>query len=127
MMRRPFLHVLAALLPTVALAAPSPAPATVEAPPASAPECDALANLKLPNTTITSSKAVAAGTFTPPGGRGGRGSAEVPAFCQVHGAFAPTPHSNIQFEVWLPAASWNGKLQVVGNGGLAGTISYPAR
>jgi Tannase and feruloyl esterase len=50
----------------------------------------------------------------------------VPAFCQVHGALAPTPHSNIQFEVWLPAASWNGKLQVVGNGGLAGTISYPA-
>ena len=29
-------------------------------------------------------------------------------------------------EVWLPAAGWNGKLQVVGNGAFAGTISYPA-
>ena len=46
--------------------------------------------------------------------------------CQVHGVLKPTPTSNIQFEVWLPAAGWNGKLQVVGNGGLAGTISYPA-
>jgi feruloyl esterase len=29
-------------------------------------------------------------------------------------------------EVWLPASGWNGKLQVVGNGAFAGTISYPA-
>jgi feruloyl esterase len=29
-------------------------------------------------------------------------------------------------EVWLPASGWNGKLQAVGNGGWAGTISYPA-
>ena len=26
----------------------------------------------------------------------------------------------------MPAAGWNGKLQVVGNGGFAGTISYEA-
>ena len=26
----------------------------------------------------------------------------------------------------MPVAGWNGKLQVVGNGGFAGTISYPA-
>ena len=125
-MRRFFLHTLAALLPTVLLAATSPAPAPVVAPPGSGPECEALAGLKLADTTISSSKTVAAGPFTPPGGRGGRGGADVPAFCQVHGVLAPTPHSSIHFEVWLPAANWNGKLQVVGNGGLAGTISYPA-
>ncbi len=29
-------------------------------------------------------------------------------------------------EVWMPVAGWNGKLQVVGNGGFAGTIGYRA-
>lgn len=28
--------------------------------------------------------------------------------------------------MWLPAGGWNGKLQAVGNGAWAGTISYPA-
>src|SRR6266849_1282775 len=31
-----------------------------------------------------------------------------------------------QIEVWMPASGWNGKLQSVGNGGWAGSISYPA-
>ena len=124
-MKRFFLYTLAVLLPTVVLAATSSAPSPVAAPPGSGPACEALAGLKLADTTISSSKAVAAGPFTPPGGRGGRGSADLPAFCQVHGVLVPTPHSSIHFEVWLPAANWNGKLQVVGNGGLAGTISYP--
>jgi feruloyl esterase len=30
----------------------------------------------------------------------------------------------IHFEVWLPASNWNGKFEGVGNGGLAGTISF---
>jgi feruloyl esterase len=30
----------------------------------------------------------------------------------------------IDVEVWLPISGWNGKLQGVGNGGLAGSISY---
>src|SRR5262249_8263908 len=34
--------------------------------------------------------------------------------------------SDIKIEVWMPAAGWNGKLEAVGNGGWAGTISYPA-
>jgi feruloyl esterase len=36
----------------------------------------------------------------------------------------PSTDSDIRFEVWLPAAGWNGKFQGVGNGGFAGTISY---
>jgi feruloyl esterase len=124
-MRRLLLHALAALVPTLVFAAASPLPVALEAAPAAA-ECASLAGLKLPDTTISSSKSVEAGPFTAPGGRAGRGGSDVPAFCQVHGVIAPTPHSKIQFEVWLPAAGWNGKLQVVGNGGLAGTISYPA-
>ena len=96
--------------------------------PAFAAECDSIASLKLADTTITAAKSVAAGAFTPSegGGRGVNPFAALPAFCQVHGIIRPTPVSAIHFEVWLPASGWNGRLQVVGNGGLAGTISYPA-
>ena len=65
------------------------------------------------------------GAFTPPGARS-RPLEKLPSFCAVKGVLKPTPTSAIQFEVWLPESGWNGKLQVVGNGGLAGTISYPA-
>jgi feruloyl esterase len=44
------------------------------------------------------------------------------AICRVAGTVTPA----IKFEVWLPSGTWNGKFQGVGNGGLAGTISYAA-
>ena len=94
--------------------------------PALAADCESLAGLKIADTTITSAKSVAAGSFTQPGGRGANPYAALPAFCAVHGVIKPTPASAINFEVWMPVAGWNGKLQTVGNGGLAGTISYPA-
>jgi feruloyl esterase len=55
-----------------------------------------------------------------------RGYDATPAFCRVAATLAPTPDSDIKVEVWLPAEGWNGKLQAVGNGGWAGTISYAA-
>jgi feruloyl esterase len=85
-----------------------------------AADCEGLAALSLPHTTLTA-KAVPAGSFTPPNGRG---LANLPAFCQVHGVSKPTDASVIHFEVWLPVSNWNGKLQGIGNGGLAGTISF---
>ncbi len=91
--------------------------------------CDALAALKLPDTTITLARAVEAGTCAPPAS----GSAQagglmttLPAFCRVAVTLKPSSDSDIKVEVWLPASGWNGKLQAVGNGGWAGTISYPA-
>src|SRR5262249_4029865 len=67
------------------------------------------------------------------GGRGGgRGTApnpyaSLPAFCRVAATLTPSADSDIKIEVWLPEMSgWNGKFQAVGNGGWAGTISYPA-
>jgi feruloyl esterase len=73
---------------------------------------------------------VAAGAFPPPSG--GRGPAagvvykSLPAFCRVAATLKPSSDSAIRIEVWMPAAGWNGKLQAVGNGAWAGTISYPA-
>jgi hypothetical protein len=96
--------------------------------PAVAADCEALSALKIADTTITSAKPVTAGAFTLPDARTGGASpfGTLPAFCQVHGMIKPTPSSAINFEVWLPLTGWNGRLQTVGNGGLAGSISYPA-
>jgi feruloyl esterase len=103
--------------------------AAAAVPSAFAANCESLSGLKIADTTITVAKPIAAGAFTlaeEGRGRGGNPFAALPAFCEVHGIIKPTAVSAINFEVWLPAAGWNGKLQTVGNGGLAGTISYPA-
>src|SRR5687767_5585732 len=97
---------------------------------ADAATCESLTAASLPKTTVTLAQNVAPGAFTQPGGRGGRGGASafaaLPAFCRVAVTLKPTPRSDIKSEVWMPASGWNGKLHVVGNGGFAGTISYPA-
>src|SRR5262249_61783972 len=105
-----------AVLPLMALAFGSISAAT----------CEGLAELKLPNTTITSAQSVAAGAFTPSTGSGGSAAPykELPAFCRVTGVIKPTNDSEIKFEVWLPSANWNGKFHGIGNGGFAGSISY---
>ena len=84
--------------------------------------CAGLIGLQLPNTTITLAQLQPAGTFTAPNGQQFQ---NMPAFCEVQGISKPTSVSAINFEVWLPLPSgWNGKFEGVGNGGLAGTISY---
>jgi feruloyl esterase len=89
----------------------------------SAATCEGLAELKLPNTTITAAQSVAAGAFAPPSGSAAPYK-ELPAFCRVAGVIKPTNDSEIKFEVWLPGANWNGKFHGIGNGGFAGSISY---
>jgi len=63
------------------------------------------------------------------GARGGTPSApykDVPAFCRVAATLTPVADSEIKIEVWLPATGWNGKLEAVGNGAWAGSISFSA-
>jgi feruloyl esterase len=95
-----------------------------------------------PMSTIPTIPAPGAGSGTPaaalkgkggPGGpapAGGRGgatpAASVPAYCRVMMVLKPSSDSLIEAAMFLPADNWNGKLQVVGNGGWAGTLSYPA-
>jgi feruloyl esterase len=105
----------ALLLGTTALSAPAALAAT---------DCASLANLALPETVITLAQPVTGGSFTPPGST--RAITGLPDFCRVAGSIRPTSDSDIEFEVWLPLANWNGKFNGVGNGGLAGTISYSA-
>ena len=134
------LVVLAAVIVTAALLRTTPVIAV------GAASCESLTSLALPNTTITSAQAVAAGAFMPPaapgrGGAGGRGEGaargegrgpatnpygSLPSFCRVAATLKPSSDSDIKIEVWMPVAGWNGKFQEVGNGGWAGTITYAA-
>src|SRR5271168_847905 len=98
--------------------------------------CEELARQRLPNVTITLDTSVAAGAFQPPpaapfpGEAPGPGAPPppvlLPAHCRVAATLKPTPDSNIEMELWLPA-QWNGRFQAVGNGGFAGSITYSAR
>jgi feruloyl esterase len=99
--------------------------------PLAAATCDSLADLKLPETTITSAKTVAAGAFTLPSGGPASPFAsasfkKLPDFCRIEAVIQPTPDSHIEFEVWIPAFKWNGKYHGEGNGGFAGSINYTA-
>jgi hypothetical protein len=85
--------------------------------------CQSLTTLALPNTGITLAQTVAAGSFSPPTGQP---LTNLPSFCRVAGVIRPVPESDIQFEVWIPSADWNGKFYGIGNGGYAGSIGYGA-
>jgi feruloyl esterase len=88
-----------------------------------APDCEGLKNSRIALTTIDSAEnktpptKLTTSTFD--------GSVELNierAFCRVQGTIKPSPTSNIKFELWLPAADWNGRYLQVGNEGLAGFI-----
>lgn len=95
-------------------AAPLAASATI-----TAAQCAALQRATLPDTTIESADIFEGPSFTPPGSTA---LDRLPPFCRVVAVSKPS----IRFEVWLPASTWNGKFQGVGNGGTAGIISYSA-
>ena len=103
------------------------ASATAQTASVSAAACGQLAaSLKLPNTTVTSATAVAAGQFVPPigGAAAAQAASTLPAFCRVTLTIKPTPASDIKSEVWLPLSGWNGKFLQVGNGAWGGSIQY---
>ena len=87
-----------------------------------ATSCADLKSLSLGDATIAQAQSVAAGPFAVPAAL--TQSITLPAFCRVQGVIAPTKDSHIEFEVWLPATSWNRRYQGVGNGAFAGAIEY---
>ena len=107
---------------------------TVLTSPASAAvTCESLSSLSLPETTITMAQMVAAGALTlatplpAAGARGGLAfvsAKDLPEFCRVAAITKPSKDSEIKFEVWMPASNWNGRFMGLGNGAMAGSISY---
>jgi feruloyl esterase len=91
--------------------------------------CESLGQATLSNATVLSAAPVLAGAFTPPSAVNPAAAAAfktLPAFCRVTLKLTPTADSDIRVEVWLPLSGWNRKLQALGNGGLGGTIPFPA-
>jgi feruloyl esterase len=91
---------------------------------AAAEQCQSLAGLKLPETTITAAERIAAGEMPqnllpPPPSQFSR----LPALCRITAVIRPAADSEIKIEIWMPEEGWNGKFVGVGNGGWAGQIS----
>jgi len=96
-------------------------------PPARAASCESLSTLKLPDTTVTSAQLFDAGKFELPSPMPSPAIfKELPAFCRVTVEMKPAKDSDIKMEVWMPSTGWNGKYEGIGNGGFAGSISYPS-
>ena len=89
---------------------------------ARAADCGALKDLKIADVTIESAEAIPAGAYQPP--KSPQAFPDLPAFCRVVARAHPVADSSIGFEVWLPAAGWNGRYQQVGNHGFAGVIQW---
>lgn len=88
--------------------------------PAVAAPCEALRDLKLPDTVIKSAE------FVPAGGLAGGGPAnasDLPAFCRVVASVQRTPGSDVGVEVWLPVSGWQGVFHGNGNGGFGGWLA----
>lgn len=99
---------------TIIAQAPKPAPGKAA--------CDALIKLTFEgNTTITAASIVDTGSLVTPTKQT---LTDLPAFCRVVGVSRPSADSTINFEVWLPSSSWNGKFLSAGEGGYAGTLTY---
>jgi feruloyl esterase len=97
--------------------AQSPAPSIAGANFNAAQSCQRIAVTYLADTNISLTEIVSANSFVAPEADT---TMTTPAFCRVVGRASPA----VNFEVWLPLSGWNGKYQGVGNGGMAGTISY---
>src|SRR3984957_17658971 len=79
--------------------------------------CEGIASLKLPDTSITLTRTVAAGEFSGPEAASQEAEfRKLPAFCRVQGVIRPSSDSNIEFEVWMPTSGWNGRYLGVGSG-----------
>src|SRR3984885_9350761 len=101
--------------------------------------CQNLKSLSIQGVEFTAVETVPAGPYQPPAGAGrGAGGPVVPAgrviqpqmlpaHCRVAATLRPSTDSDIKMELWLPVENWNGKFQMVGNGGWAGIISFPQK
>ncbi|WP_296594871.1 tannase/feruloyl esterase family alpha/beta hydrolase [Phenylobacterium sp.] len=88
--------------------------------PAAAATCEALNDVRLPNTVIKSADVTPAGGFA---GMGAVRTPDLPAFCRVVASVSTGPGSDVGVEIWLPLSSWQGVFHGNGNGGFGGVLA----
>lgn len=91
------------------------------APAAGASDCEALKALSIPDTTILSANAVAAGDLTTDDKVTRK---NLPAFCRVVASVKDASDSDVRVEIWMPNENWKGVFHLNGNGGYAGVLDY---
>lgn len=82
--------------------------------------CEALADLKLPDTVIKSVSAVPAGGLP---GMSPENARDLPAFCRVVASVRVAPDSDVGLEMWLPQTGWSRTFHGIGNGGFGGILT----
>ena len=86
--------------------------------------CESLVGLTLPNNTaITTAQSLPGGNLTLTAVGRTFNLIGMPPFCRVNGVTKPGPNSNVNWEVWMPTGSWNGRFEQIGGGGIDGSIS----
>jgi Tannase and feruloyl esterase len=93
--------------------------------------CNALASLSVPGIAQITSTLVTHGKFVPPDAEanaliGLPYEIEMPPFCRVRAVAKPSADSQINIEIWLPLAEWNGRFCHAGNGGFGRGFFVPA-
>lgn len=88
--------------------------------------CEAISSQIIVNGIISNTELVPAGGFDSSAARSSDAYQQLEAFCRISAVLSPVQGSNINIEVWMPMQNWNSKLVAVGNGGLAGSVSYEA-
>ncbi len=119
MQLNPFQLIAGSLLILAALTVANPVGAQPQANFNAAESCAQLSGLAIADTRITLTGIIKQNSFIAPGAQN---QLQTPSFCRLVGVTSPA----VNFEVWLPLSGWNGKYQSVGNGGMAGIISYAA-
>jgi feruloyl esterase len=88
-----------------------------------AASCEELSALRIENTVIEAAENHPAGTYAP---TAAAAIADLPGFCRVHGIVSAVAGSRVGFEAWLPQDRWNGKVEMVGNGGYSSSMAFKA-
>lgn len=86
--------------------------------------CERLQSLPLPHGTVSAASMFAVTSYDLPGSSPeAPASIALPASCRIVATIRPTPGSDIQIEVWMPDAQWNGKLLGTGNVNWCGAVN----